>query len=89
MSKSNIQMGDEVQCIVTGFKGVVTSITEYLNGCRRMGVQPPVDKEGRIPEAYNIDEPQLVVTKARKVKMGPQDTGGPMLRIPSSKISRC
>jgi hypothetical protein len=84
----SIKMGDEVKCMVTGFKGIVTSITEYLNGCRRMGVQPPVNKDGTMPDAFSLDEPQLVLVKAGKVKVGPQDTGGPMTRLTSSKITR-
>lgn len=84
----HVHLGDEVKDTVTGFKGIVTSITEYLNGCRRVGVQPPIDKDGKMPDAYSIDEPQLVITKAGKVKVGPQDTGGPMLRLASSRVRR-
>ena len=77
-----INLGDEVIDTVSGFKGVVTSKTEFLNGCFRYGVQPRVDKEGKLPEAFNFDEPQLELVKAKKVKEGPKNTGGPVLRSP-------
>jgi hypothetical protein len=75
-----------VQC--HGFKGIVTSVTEFLNGCRRIGVQPPVDKDGKIPDALSIDEPQLTVMKAKKVKKGPKTAGGLTTRIPARRVTR-
>lgn len=80
-----VNLGDEVKDKVTGFKGVVTAIYIYLNGCRRINVQPPIDKDGKHPDCVNFDEPQLEVLEAGKVKIGPQDTGGPEKDMPQSR----
>jgi len=80
-----VNLGDEVVCTVTGFKGVATSRTTYLNGCTRIGVQPKVGKDGKHPDALWVDEPQLKVTKAAVVKRGPTNVGGPPISVPAQK----
>lgn len=81
MSKSKFSLGDEVKCSVTGFRGVVTSVTEYLNGCVQCGVQAPLGKDGKWGENYAIDESQLVLVKAAKVKVEKKPVGGPSRRL--------
>lgn len=80
-----VNLGDEVVCTITGFKGVVTSITEFINGCRRCGVQPKVGKDGKHPDAMCIDEPNLKVTKPKVAPRGPRNVGGPSTVIRSEK----
>ena len=53
------ELGETVRDSVTGFKGVVTAITSWLNGCIRCVVQPPVDKDGKVPAAESFDYEQL------------------------------
>lgn len=54
------RLGDQVRDRVTGFEGVVTSRTDYLNGCVRYGVSPrKLKDDGSFIEAVWIDEPQL------------------------------
>lgn len=62
-----IQMGYKVRDLVTGFEGTVTSITQYLYGVRRVGIQPPVDKDGKIPDSCDVDEPQIEILDTKKV----------------------
>lgn len=62
-----ILMGQKVECLVTGFAGTVNSITQYLYGVRRIGIQPPVDKDGKIPESQDVDETQIKVTDIAQV----------------------
>lgn len=50
MEKVTVHLGQEVEDIVTGYKGIVTSITDFLYGCRRVGVIR------RIPESERLDE---------------------------------
>jgi len=78
----NVNLGDEVKDMVTGFKGIATSITTYINGCRRIGVQPPMGKDGKYPDAWHIDEPQLSIIKKQKVSVGEQKKGGPASNSP-------
>ena len=79
----HIHLGDEVKDTVTGFKGIATGLTDFLNGCRRICIQPPIDKAGKAQEANWFDEPQVTVVKAGKVAAGPRNTGGPMISIPT------
>lgn len=68
MSKHRISLGDQVKDKVTGFKGIVTATTLFLNGCVRCAVQPPMGKDGKIPDSQYFDEPQLEILKKAKVK---------------------
>lgn len=87
MAKVRVILGDEVKDTVSGFQGIAFGKTDFLNGCTRIGVQPPVDKEKKLPDAQWFDEPQLLVVKSQKVKCGPKDTGGPMVSIPTRNPS--
>jgi hypothetical protein len=80
-----IQLGDEAKDTVTGFTGVVVSRTDYLNGCTRVCLQPPVAKDGKLPDYATFDEPQLKVLKAQKVPRGPINTGGPDKYMPQAR----
>ena len=62
-----IKRGDEVKDSVTGLKGIVVGEHLYLFGCRRLSVQPPIDKDGKHPDSIAFDESQLVLLKANKV----------------------
>jgi len=73
-----IQLGDEVKDTVSGFRGIAVARYEFLHGCTRFCVQPPVNKEKKLADTAVFDEPQLEVVKAAKVKTGSRDTGGPM-----------
>jgi hypothetical protein len=81
-----VNLGDEVKDTVSGFKGIVIGKTEFLNGCSRVGIQPKVGKDGKLPENHWFDEPQIEVIKAKSVKCGPRMTGGPMISIPTRNI---
>lgn len=61
MSATKVQLGDRVKDRVTGFKGIAVAITEWLNGCRRVGVQAEKLAEGKPGEVQYFDEPQLEV----------------------------
>jgi hypothetical protein len=82
-----IELGDEVKDSVTGVKGIATARCEFLHGCTRVGVQPPIGKDGKIPDSVYFDEPQLVIIKKAKVKVeakhSPRERGGPMPSIPT------
>lgn len=78
------QFGDEAIDTITSFTGIVIGITEWLNGCRRIGIQPQtLDKDGKPPEVQWFDEQQVGVLWAGKiVRQRPtsaheQQPGGP------------
>lgn len=78
-----VKLGDEVRDTVSGFAGVATGRSVFLNGCARICVQPLVSADGKLPDAHWFDEPQLIVTKSSVVPEGRRDTGGPMPSMPT------
>lgn len=72
-----IKPGDKVRDKVTGFEGIVIVRSEYISGCARIGIQPPVDKDGKVPEAGHFDEPMCEVVKAGAIPSLPTNNGGP------------
>ena len=73
-----IELGDRVKDKVTGFKGIVTGITSWLNGCRRIGIQPEkLMTTGKPVEAEWFDEQQVLVIK-KSAHSEKQKRGGPM-----------
>lgn len=80
-----IKLGTKVKCTVTGFEGIVTSSHEYLHGCIRLSVQPPVGKDGKVPESHSFDEPQLEVVELGAARIGSRKTGGPAKEVPQNR----
>ena len=74
---NEVNSGDEVKDIVTGFKGIVVGLHSYLYGCTRVSVQPKASKTNDLSDAKSFDEPSLVVIKSKKAKRGPTNVGGP------------
>jgi len=78
MGKENkFELGDELECKVTGFRGIATTRVDFLNGCTQYGLQPKVDKDGKKQDSVHIDQEQLKVVKAKKVDVKKKKTGGP------------
>lgn len=72
-----INLGAAVKCSITGFQGVVVAETRWMYGCIRYLVQPVKLEAGKMIDAQQFDEPQLIVIKDVKAK--PVDlTGGPI-----------
>lgn len=72
-----IELGDEAKDLVTQMKGVVTAKTEFLNGCKRVLLQPRELKDGHPLKSESFDVEQIEVTKAGAMRrMKP--SGGPM-----------
>jgi len=63
MPEFKIEMGSTVKSIISGFQGIITSRSEHINGCNRYWVSPSVDKDGKIPDGYWVDEQELKVVK--------------------------
>jgi hypothetical protein len=77
--KPGVELGDRVRDQVSGFTGIATSITRWLNGCVRVGIESEKLEKGKIGESYTIDATQLVVVKRAVVPafQGEQGPGGP------------
>ena len=76
-----VALGDKVRDSVSGFEGIAVSSHNYLHGCTRINVQPPVGDDGKLPDTATFDEPQLVAIEVAAVKVDPVApairTGGP------------
>ena len=55
-----ITLGREVKDRVTGYQGIAVGRSVFLQGCARILVQPPTDKDGKMVEAASFDEPDIV-----------------------------
>lgn len=63
-----VKLGQKVQDQVTGLIGIVTGIGYWPNMCRRISVQPPLNKKtGAVPESEDFDEPQLKILEEKPV----------------------
>ena len=56
-----IRLGLEVKDKITGFTGIVTARINYLTGCDRYAVTPPVDKDGKVRDGEWFDEGRLMI----------------------------
>jgi len=81
-----IELGDKVMCVHTGFQGTAVCKSEFINGCVQWSVLPRLlstsksAKEGLMPEEVDIDSQSLKVVSKKKVAVEKQETGGPMRR---------
>lgn len=60
--KFKFELNEELQDVITGFKGIVMVRSEYSTGCRHYGIQAPMNKEGILPSWEYIDESRLITT---------------------------
>lgn len=73
-----IELGDKVKDGVSGFTGIVTARTDYINKCVRFEVSPAKTDQGKLLDAYWFDEEQLIVVKKSVFKVKKEvPTGGP------------
>ena len=74
-------LGKQVEDTVTGFCGIVTAVTDYLNGCTRVTVEPRIKDDGSLPEPQYFDVQQvLVVGSGVASRDGGAAIGGPPRR---------
>lgn len=76
VTRPKIKLGQEVEDVVTGFKGIATSRTIYMRGCDRYSVSPPA-KDGVLPEQEAFDEPDLRVVGDGVYVKPEEKPGGP------------
>jgi hypothetical protein len=59
ISKALKYLGTKQKDLVTGYTGVVTSISFDINGCIQAALKPPMDKDGKIPDGCWFDLERL------------------------------
>lgn len=72
-----IELGSNVKDSITGFAGVATARTVYLNGCVQIGVTATGLTDGKIIEDQWIDEGRLGPSEAKAGGPGPRPPGLP------------
>jgi hypothetical protein len=77
------KLGKKYRDKITGIIGTATSITEYLYGCRRVGLTT-TNGDGDVKD-WVFDEPGLEEVKEAKRVAPRQNTGGPHDRSPVAR----
>lgn len=78
-----VEKGDRVQDVITGFEGIVVCITDWLNGCIRVGVQSDKLKDGKPLNAEYFDEVQVEILKKGEIKSHHQLQAGAKTTVKS------
>lgn len=89
MADMKIELGMRVRDTISGFTGIATCVSKFLNGCVRVTVSPEkIDKGVPVADGY-FDEQQLEVvavkTEARKLVQATERAalpGGPRKSTP-------
>jgi len=77
-TNNKMKLGDIVKDKISGFKGVFSSRTEYLNGCVHIGITPQkLAKDGTLARAEFFDEQQVEFVSKGSLAIEQKDTGGP------------
>ncbi len=80
MNKDVVKLGDMVEDVVTGFKGIAVAKVEYINGCIQFCIAPK-SKDGIMGVSAYIDIQQLkIIEGGIEIKNTP--TGGNMSNTP-------
>ena len=76
MTRPDIKLGDKAKDTITGFTGIVVAITDWLNGCRRITIQPQALHDGNPVKSEGFDVEQLEAV-SNEPEFGAPTTGGP------------
>lgn len=71
-----VELGDKVKDNVSGFTGVVTAITHFLNGCTQCEITPKAKEGEKYPEIVSIDIGQLIIIAPKRKKVKKKPIGG-------------
>lgn len=71
-----VKLGDKVKDEITGYEGIVMAKATYLYGCEQILIQGRVKKDGEIPDAMWMDEPQAIVTEENTKPQAEPKHGG-------------
>lgn len=64
-----VNLGDKVKSRVSGFVGIAQARVEWISGCVRVDVQPPLDSDGKYVESRYFDEEELDVVEPGMVRL--------------------
>lgn len=74
-----IRLGSTARDKISGFKGTVIAITNWLNGCQRITIAPQELKDGKRIESDTFDVQQIELVEATPAAKPAKRTGGPTI----------
>jgi hypothetical protein len=74
----SLKCGDRAKDQISGFTGVIVAITEWLNGCRRITIQPSELFEGKPVDSSTFDAEQIELVERMTIP-DKKPTGGPSI----------
>jgi hypothetical protein len=78
----SLHLGDKVESIDTGLKGIVVRFWTYVNGCVHAAIALPPNKHGEAQEAFREPVCRLKLIKATAVPVAPREKkAGPATRM--------
>jgi len=88
-----ILLEDEVECKYTGIKGIVTSKTEFVNGCIQFGITQRLKKGALAQNMGELLEVCIDSQSLKLIKKGPRhkkeikekSSGGPIRLVPKMR----
>ena len=73
-----IELGNKYKDMISGFSGIATGLTMWLSGCDTVGLNPGVDKEGKLMETQWFDINRVKEVEAEKKEINTtKPPGGP------------
>jgi hypothetical protein len=78
-------LGYKVRDSVTGFTGVVTSISFDLYGCIQGIVYPEIDKDGKIGDQMWFDVKRLIAISDKPVMVVPNFSKADIQKVPGGQ----
>lgn len=71
-----IELGQTVQCRITGFTGVATGRVEYITGCNQVLVTPKAKPDGSLNDSAWFDEQRLTFIGSDRITLDNGTTPG-------------
>lgn len=79
-----INLGDRVRDRISGFEGIVSAKSEYLNGCVRILVDPEsLEDSGKLIKGAWFDDVQIELVEKSVLEIEGRPNGGPSRSDPS------
>lgn len=77
------ELGKKYRCKISGYEGIATSRTEFLNGCVRYALAGKADPNdtSKEPPVFSFDVEELEPVESEPVSVKSVPTGGPQDRV--------
>jgi hypothetical protein len=80
-----IELGVKAKSVISGFTGIITGRTEYINGCVQYAITPKA-KDGKVESEWFDEQEVQVIGKG--VDLSAAATGGPQRNAAPTRPGR-